>query len=116
MEQNKLVLMYRNWETLLRGFGDVPRIPIYKLIVVRHIYDELLFFLIIKKGKKERPQIPIPKRPKIPFPKPDLKKRYTYDKIVPQRKDWSEDMIELEENQKELQTLSDKLKEIGESL
>ena len=33
-----------------------------------------------------------------------------------QRKDWSEDMIELEENQKELQTLSDKLKEIGESL
>lgn len=45
-----------------------------------------------------------------------LKKRYTYDKIVTQRKDWSEDMIELEENQKELQTLSDKLKEIGESL
>jgi len=35
---------------------------------------------------------------------------------VTQRKDWSEDMIELEENQKELQTLSDKLKEIGESL
>ena len=45
-----------------------------------------------------------------------MKKRYTYDKIVPQRKDWSETMIELEENQKELQTLSDKLKEIGESL
>jgi hypothetical protein len=35
---------------------------------------------------------------------------------VTQRKDWSEDMIELEENQKELQTLSEKLKEIGESL
>jgi hypothetical protein len=115
LEQNKLVLMYRNLETLLGEFGYFPRIHIYK-IVVRHIYDELLFFLIIKKGKKERPQIPIPKRPKIPFPKPDLKKRYTYDKIVPQRKDWSEDMIELEENQKELQTLSDKLKEIGESL
>jgi hypothetical protein len=35
---------------------------------------------------------------------------------VTQIKDWSEDMIELEENQKELQTLSEKLKEIGESL
>jgi hypothetical protein len=45
-----------------------------------------------------------------------LKKIYTYDKIVTQIKDWSEDMIELEENQKELQTLSEKLKEIGESL
>ena len=51
-----------------------------------------------------------------PCPNPDLKKIYTYDKIVTQRKDWSEDMIELEENQKELQTLSEKLKEIGESL
>ena len=103
--------MYRDLGTLLEGFGDVPRIPIYKLIVVRHIYDELLFFKLLKREKKERPQIPNPKRPNT-----YLKKRYTYDKIVPQRKDWSETMIELEENQKELQTLSEKLKEIGESL
>ena len=33
-----------------------------------------------------------------------------------QRKDWSEDMLELEENQKELQELANKLKEVGESL
>ena len=45
-----------------------------------------------------------------------MKKKYTYDNIVTQRKDWSEDMIELEENQKELRELADKLKEIGESL
>lgn len=70
------------------------------------------FFKIIKKGKKERPPNPYSKT----SPNLHLKKRYTYDKIEPQRKDWSGDMIELEENQKELQTLSDKLKEIGESL
>lgn len=45
LEQNKSGLMYQDLGTLLEGFGDVPRIPIYKLIVVRHIYDELLFFL-----------------------------------------------------------------------
>ena len=45
-----------------------------------------------------------------------MKKRHTYDNIVAQRKDWSEDMLELEENQKELQELLAKLKEIGESL
>lgn len=45
LEQNKSGLMYQDLGTLLEGFWDVPRIPIYKLIVVRHIYDELLFFL-----------------------------------------------------------------------
>lgn len=65
-----------------------------------------------KKGKKRTSPNPYSKT----SPNLYLKKRYTYDKIVPQRKDWSGDMIELEENQKELQTLSDKLKEIGESL
>ena len=36
--------------------GDVPRIPIYKLIVVRHIYDELLFFSeLLKREKRNVP-------------------------------------------------------------
>ena len=78
------------------------------------------FFKIIRKGKKRTSPNPYSQTFPNPYSKTSLnlylKKRYTYDKIVPQRKDWSGDMIELEENQKELQTLSDKLKEIGESL
>lgn len=63
LEQNKSKLMYRDLGTLLEGFGDVPRIPIYKLIVVRHIYDELLFFKLLKRKKKNVPKSLIPNVP-----------------------------------------------------
>jgi len=45
-----------------------------------------------------------------------LKKVNSYDNIETQKLDWSEHMLELEDNKKELQELLNKLKEIGESL
>ena len=45
-----------------------------------------------------------------------MKKVNSYDNIETQKLDWSEHMLELEDNKKELQDLLNKLKEIGESL
>lgn len=45
-----------------------------------------------------------------------LKKVNSYDNMKTQKLDWSEYMLELEDNKKELQELFNKLEEIGESL
>ena len=45
-----------------------------------------------------------------------MKKVNSYDNMNTQKLDWSEYMLELEDNKKELQELFNKLEEIGESL